>query len=89
MCYSLAMKTKTWRWVLILAAFVLVCAAFQRPASAFAEPCPPHYTGPASIQFGCCFNLKGGTATLQYYTYFCVNGVPENSMRICSATPCH
>jgi hypothetical protein len=84
------MIRKTWRLVLLLAAFVLVSAAFQRSASAFAEPCPRGYTGPASIQFGCCFSLNPPhQTTLQYYSYFCNNGFPTNSTRICSNTPCN
>lgn len=84
------MIRKTWRLVLLLVAFTLVSAAFQRSASAFAEPCPPGYSGPASIQFGCCFSFNPPKpSTLQYYSYFCNNGVATNSMRICSATPCN
>ena len=83
------MIKKTWRLVLLLAAFVLVSAAFQRSASAFIEPCPEGYTGPASIQFGCCLSLPPTTPTLSYYYYFCNNGFPTNSMRICSSTPCN
>jgi hypothetical protein len=83
------MIRKTWRLVVLLAAFVLVSAAFQRSASAFAEPCPAGYTGPASVQVGCCLSRPPKPSTLQYYSYFCNNGFPTNSMRICSNTPCH
>ncbi len=83
------MVKRTLRLVLLLAAFVLVSAAFQRSASAFVEPCPEGYTGPASIQFGCCLSLPPTTPTLSYYEYFCVDGLARNSTRVCSSTPCN
>jgi hypothetical protein len=84
------MKTRIGRLVLFLAAIVLAGAALQRTALAFAEPCPPFpFIGPEEIQFGCCFDLTTKKSTLQYYSYTCVDGVPENSMRFCSATPCN
>jgi hypothetical protein len=83
------MKTRTWRLLLLAAALVLVSLAFQRRAEAFAEPCPPYpFIGWETLQFGCCLQLNPPKSTLAYYTYLCVDGVPEDSSRICSATPC-
>ena len=83
------MKTRIWRLLLLLAALLLVSVAFQRRAEAFAEPCPPYpFIGYETIQFGCCLQLKPAQSTLQYYTYLCVDGVPEDSTRSCSETPC-
>jgi hypothetical protein len=74
---------------MFLVAMGLAGAAFERTALAFAEPCPPYpFIGQEEIQEGCCFDLATKTSTLQYYTYLCVDGVPEDSMRICSNTPC-
>lgn len=84
------MKVKTWRFVLLLAAILLAGSALERTAHAFAEPCPPFpFIGPESIQEGCCLDLTTKKATLQYYSYMCVDGVPEDSTRICAATPCN
>ena len=84
------MSKNTGRLLLIAAAVLLVSLAFQGRAQAFAEPCPAGYTGPESLQFGCCFHLKPpGPSTLAYYEYFCVDGVRVgSSTQVCSAQPC-
>jgi hypothetical protein len=83
------MKARIWRYLMFLTAIVLACAAFQRSALAFAEPCPPFpFVGQEEIQSGCCLDLATKTSTLQYYSYYCVGGLAQDSTRICSDTPC-
>jgi hypothetical protein len=82
---------KNARFLLIAAAALLVSFAFHTSAQAFALTCPSGYTGPRSLQEGCCFNLKASppTTTLQYYEYQCEDGVAVGGATpVCSATPC-
>jgi hypothetical protein len=82
------MRKNAARLLLIASAFLLVSLAFQRPVHAFTETCPPGYTGPESIQEGCCLSLPGRPKAV-YYEYRCVDGVPQgNATMVCSSLPC-
>jgi hypothetical protein len=77
------MKTMKSRLLLALAALVLVVAAFQHPAKAFAYPCPPGFTGNVEVQEGCCLTQPG---TQHIYSFFCVDGMIESSQQFCANT---
>jgi hypothetical protein len=81
------MKNNGIRLLLIGAAALLVSLASQPPALALSLYCPPGYTGPESLQDGCCLSSNKPKAI--YDEYSCVDGVAKGPVtKVCSTAPC-